>query len=163
VINSRRGYEELVERTRAQMLVMGSRGVIFAIETASHFWRNLAYYLEEHGISFRLINPFTLKRRWEGRDINRVKSDFRDAEMAAEVMRTGEFTETRLPKGVYAELRAAYSGYRRLVKERERSLNLLGGCWAGSSPSLRRSSKNLRARQPWQCSPPVQPPRSSPG
>jgi transposase len=136
VVNSRRGYEELVERSRAQMLATGSRGIIFAIETASHFWRNLAYYLEEHGIPFRLINPFTLKRRREGRDINRVKTDFHDAEMAAEVMRTGEFTETRLPKGVYAELRAAYNGYRRLVKERARSLNLLRGLLDGFFPEF---------------------------
>ncbi|MFQ5827144.1 MAG: IS110 family transposase [Dehalococcoidia bacterium] len=136
VVNSRRGYEELVERTRAQMLVTGSRGVIFAIETGSHFWRNLAYYLEAHGIPFRLINPFTLKRRREGRDLNRVKNDFRDAQMAAELLRTGDFTQTKLPQGVYAELRAAYNAYRRLVKDRARWLNLLKGLLDGVFPEF---------------------------
>ena len=108
VVNSRRGYEELLERSRAQMTATGCRGVMYAIEAASHFWRNLAYFLEKQGVPFRLINPFTLKRRREGRDLNRLKNDFRDAEVAAELLRTGEFTETRLPQGIYAELRAAY-------------------------------------------------------
>ncbi len=68
VVNSRRGYEELLERSRSQMTATGCRGVMYAIEAASHFWRNLAYFLEKQGVPFRLINPFTLKRRREGRD-----------------------------------------------------------------------------------------------
>ena len=136
VVNSGQGYEELLERARAQMIALGCRGVIFAIETASYFWRNLAYFLEERGVPFRLINPFTLKRRREGRDLNRAKNDFRDAEVAAELLRTGEFSETRLPKGVYAELRAAYNAYRRLVKERARWLNLLQGLLDGLFPEF---------------------------
>lgn len=134
--NSKRGYEEALERARAEMARTGCRGVIFAIETASHFWRNLAYFLEERGVPFRLINPFTLKRRREGRDLNRVKNDFRDAEVAAELLRTGEFTQTRLLGGIYAELRAAYNAYRRLVKERARWLNLLQGLLDGIFPEF---------------------------
>jgi len=40
---------------------------------------------------------------------------------------TGEFTESKLPQGVYAELRAAHNAYRRLVKERTRIKNLVKG------------------------------------
>ena len=68
-----------------------SRGIIFAIETGGHYWRNLAYFLDEQGIPFRLINPFTLKRIRDGKDINHSKNDFRDAEMAAEPLRNGAF------------------------------------------------------------------------
>jgi len=89
--NSRDGFEEVLQRARAEMLKTDSKGVIFAIEAASHYWRNLAYFLDGHGVPFRLINPFTLKRRREGEDINRRKNDFRDAEMAAELLRTGKF------------------------------------------------------------------------
>ncbi len=112
ITNSRQGYEELLERTRAQMVGTSSRGVIFAIEIASHYWRNLAYLLEERGIPFRLINPFTLKRGRDGEDINHRENDFRDAEMAAELLRTGKFIETKLQQDIYAELRAAYNAYR---------------------------------------------------
>jgi transposase len=140
--NSRSGFEEVLERARAEMFGTDSKGVIFAIETASHYWRNLAYFLDEHGIPFRLINPFTLKRRREGEDINRRKNDFRDAEMAAELLRTGKFIETRLPYGVYAELRATYKAYRRLVKERARYTNLLKGLLDGLFPEFTQVFKN---------------------
>ena len=48
---------------------------------------------------FRLVSPFTLKRRREGKDINRRENDYRDAEVAAQLLGSGEFTETRLPQG----------------------------------------------------------------
>jgi transposase len=140
--NSRRGFEEALERARAEMVRTGCRGVIFAIETASHYWRNLAYLLDDRGIPFHLINQFTLKRRREGKDLNRRKNDFRDAEVAAQLLCSGEFTETKLPQGVYAELRAGYNAYRRLVKERTRSKNLLKGLLDGLFPEFTQVFKN---------------------
>lgn len=134
--NSRPGYEEALERARAEMARTGCPGLIFALEAASHYWRNLAYFLEEQGLPFYLINQFSLKRRREGKDLHRNKNDFRDAEMAAELLRTGEFTETRLPQGLYAELRATYKAYCRLVRERSRSLNLLKGLLDGLFPEF---------------------------
>ncbi len=125
--NSREGFKEMLERVRKEMGRASCRGIMFALETGGNYWRNLAYFLEEKGIPFRLINQFTLKRRREGKDLNRRKNDFRDAQMAAELLCTGEFTETKLPQGVYAELRSSYSAYRRLVKERSRITNLLKG------------------------------------
>ena len=50
-----------------------------------------------------------------------------DSEVAAQLLCTGEFTESKVPQGVYAELRTAYSAYRRLVKERTRITNLVKG------------------------------------
>jgi transposase len=141
--NSRQGYEQVMRSTSDQIVKTGSTGVIFAIETGGHYWRNLAYFLDEQGIPFRLINPFTLKRMREGKDINRRKTDFRDAEMAAELLRNGEFVETKLPKGIYAELRATYSAYRRLVKERSRAKNLLKGLLDGLFPEFNQVFKNI--------------------
>jgi transposase len=134
--NSRAGFEQVLEDTRAEMIKAGCRGVIFAIETGGHFWRNFAYFLEERGIPFRLISQLTLKRMRDGRDLNRRKNDFRDAEMAAGVLRTGDFTETKLPQGVYADLRSTYSAYFRLVKERTRIINLLKGLLDGLFPEF---------------------------
>jgi transposase len=134
--NSRVGFEEALERTKIEMVRTGCRGVMFAIETAGHYWRNFAYFLDERGIPFRLINQFTLKRRREGKDLNRRKNDYRDAEVAAQLLCSGEFTETKLPQGVYAELRAAYNTYRRLGKERTRITNLLKGLLDGLFPEF---------------------------
>ena len=134
--NSRRGFEEALDRARAEMERTGCRGVIFAIETAGHYWRNFAYFLDNRGISFRLINQFALKRRREGKDLNRRKNDYRDAEVAAQLLCSGEFTETKLPQGIYAELRAAYNAYRRLVKERTRITNIVKGLLDGLFPEF---------------------------
>ncbi len=134
--NSRAGFEQALEKTRTEMAKASCRGVIFAIETGGHFWRNFAYSLEEDGVPFRLISQITLKRMRDGRDLNRRKNDFRDAEMAAGVLLTGDFTETRLPQGVYAELRSTHSAYYRLVRERTRIINLLKGLLDGLFPEF---------------------------
>jgi transposase len=125
--NTREGLETLLCRARTEMVKSGCRGVMFAIETGGHYWRNVAYFLDEQGIPFRFINQFTLRRRREGKDLNRRKNDYRDSEVAAQLLCTGEFTESKVPQGVYAELRTAYSAYRRLVKERTRITNLVKG------------------------------------
>ncbi len=140
--NSRIGFEQALENAKAEMAKASCRGVIFAIETGGHFWRNFAYSLEERGVPFRLISQLTLKRMRDGRDLNRRKNDFRDAEMAAGVLLTGDFTETKLPRGVYADLRSAHSAYFRLVKERTRIINLLKGLLDGLFPEFTDVFKN---------------------
>jgi len=134
--NTREGLEFLLRRVRAEMVKSDCRGVMFAIETGGHYWRNVAYYLDERGIPFRFINQYTLKRRREGKDLNRRKNDYRDSEVAAQLLCTGEFVESVIPQGVYAELRTAHNTYRRLVKERTRITNLLKGLLDGLFPEF---------------------------
>ena len=90
--NTREGLEVLVRRVRMEMVKAGCRGVMFAIETGGHYWRNIAYFLDDQGIPFRFINQYTLKRRREGKDLNHKKNDYRDSEVAAQLLCTGEFT-----------------------------------------------------------------------
>jgi transposase len=134
--NTSEGLETMLRRARAEMVKSGCRGVMFAIETGGHYWRNIAYFLDGRGIPFRFINQFTLKRRREGKDLNRRKNDYRDCEVAAQLLCTGEFTESKLPQGVYAELRAAHNAYHRLVKERTRITNLVKGLLDGLFPEF---------------------------
>jgi transposase len=134
--NTREGLEFLVRRVRTEMVKSGCRGVMFAIETGGHYWRNIAYFLEEQGIPFRFINQYTLKRRREGKDLNHRKNDYRDSEVAAQLLCTGEFVESTIPQGVYAELRTAHNAYRRLVKERTRITNLMKGLMDGLFPEF---------------------------
>ena len=68
--NTREGLEVMLSRTRTEMVKADCRGVMFAIETGGHYWRNIAYFLDEQGIPFRFINQYTLKRRREGKDLN---------------------------------------------------------------------------------------------
>jgi transposase len=134
--NAREGLEMMLRQARLEMMKSACRGVMFAIETGGHYWRNVAYFLDEKGIPFRFINQYTLKRRREGKDLNRRKNDYRDAEVAAQLLCTGEFVESVIPQGVYAELRTAHNGYRRLIKERTRITNLIKGLLDGLFPEF---------------------------
>jgi transposase len=134
--NTWEGLETMLDRARVEMVKSGCRGVIFAIETGGHYWRNIAYYLDERGIPFRFINQYTLKRRREGKDLNRRKNDYRDSEVAAQLLCTGEFVESVIPQGVYAELRTSHNAYQRLVKERTRITNLVKGLLGALSPEF---------------------------
>ena len=140
--NTLEGLESMLKRTRLKMTDAGCRGVMFAVETGGHYWRNIAYFLDERGIPFRFINQYTLKRRREGKDLNRRKNDYRDSEVAAQLLCTGEFTDSRVPQGVYAELRTAHNAYRRLVKERTRVTNLIKGLLDGLFPEFTQVFKN---------------------
>jgi len=140
--NTREGLEFLVRRVRTEMVKSDCRGVMFAIETGGHYWRNVAYFLDEQGIPFRFINQYTLKRRREGKDLNHRKNDYRDSEVAAQLLCTGEFVESTIPQGVYAELRTAHNAYRRLVKERTRITNLMKGLLDGLFPEFVRVFKD---------------------
>jgi transposase len=95
--NTREGLEMMLDRARVEMVNSGCRGVMFGIETGGHYWRNIAYYLDERGIPFRFINQYTLKRRRKGKDLNRRKNDYRDSEVAAQLLCTGEFVESVIP------------------------------------------------------------------
>ena len=134
--NTREGLDNLLNRARLRMTETDSRGIMFAIETGGHYWRNIAYFLDERGLPFRFINQYTLKRRREGKDLNHKKNDYRDSEVAAQLLCTGEFTESIIPQGVYAELRTAHNAYRRLVKERTRITNLVKGLLDGVFPEF---------------------------
>jgi len=76
--NSRAGFIMAVERLRDEMIKAGCKNIMFAIETGGHYWRNFAYFLDENDVPFRFINQFSLKRRREGKDLNRRKNDYRD-------------------------------------------------------------------------------------
>ena len=125
--NSRIGFEEMLRLVELEREKAGAGGVIFGIESGTHHWKALAYFLDQRGYEFRLLNPFTLKRNREGDDINRRKNDYRDAEAAAELLRTGKFVNSRLLYGNYAEIRATYNAYDRLNVERSRNKNQLKG------------------------------------
>ena len=75
--NTREGLESMLRRARIEMVKANCRGVMFAIETGGHYWRNIAYFLEGRSVPYRFINQFTLKRRREGKDLNRRKNDYR--------------------------------------------------------------------------------------
>jgi len=115
IANIRPGFNDLLQRCETLRQHAGAATCLFAIESGAHYWRNLAYFLTQQKYTFRLINPFTLKRQRDGDDLMRRKNDYRDAQKAAELLREGKYTWTAMPEGPYAQLRQLHLTYQGLV------------------------------------------------
>jgi len=81
--NTTEGLEMMLDRAKVEIVKSGCRRYYICHRDGGHYWRNVAYFLDKKGIPFRFINHFTLKRRREGKDLNRGKNDHRDGEVAA--------------------------------------------------------------------------------
>jgi hypothetical protein len=68
--------------------------------------------------------------------------------VAAQLLCTVEFVESVIPQGIYAELRTAHNGYRRLVKERTRITNLVRGLLDSLFPEFVRVFKDTGVLTP---------------
>jgi transposase len=144
--NSREGFNLLVGRVKKWRERIGAEAVLFGCEPAGHYWRPLAYFLKDEGLSFRLVSPFTVRRYREGIDLARNKNDRQDAAMIAELLRTGRSLEPRSSQGVYADLKHTYRSYRRVRAERTRHYNLLIGMIDLLFPEYHRVFKDLTGK-----------------
>ncbi len=123
--NTREGYAYLRQRLQRTVEKHGASGSLIGMEPTNYYWKQVGYDLEQHQLPFRLVNALTVKRHREGDQLDRSKDDWRDAFTIADLLRTGKFTETRLPHGVYAELQTGYTAYQRLRRDRGRQATLL--------------------------------------
>jgi transposase len=103
--NDADGYDYHYRRLVTVQEREGAPAALVGMEPTNYFWKLLASDLEERGVPYRMVNPFTVKKHREGDQLSRSKDDSRDAFMIADLLRTGKFTETQLLQGEYALLR----------------------------------------------------------
>jgi transposase len=123
--NNAAGYTEFRQRMQQLVEKHHAPGILIGMEPTNYYWKQLGYELERHALPFRLVNALTVKRHREGDQLDRSKDDWRDAFTIANLLRQGNFTETQLLHGVYAELQTGYIAYQRLRRDRGRQANLL--------------------------------------
>lgn len=143
VPNHPTGYESLRERLQRTIAKRRAPGVWVGMEPTNYYWKQLGYALERAPIPFRLVNALTVKRHREGDQLDRSKDDWRDAFTIADLLRTGKFTETHLPHGVYAELQMGYVAYQRLRRDRGRQRTLLVNTVRQLFPAFEQVFKDL--------------------
>jgi len=141
--NERGGYdyfhhrlETLRERWRAPAVLVG-------MEPTNYFWKLLAADLEQRQVSYRLVNPYTVKKHREGDQLDRSKDDRRDAFTISDLLRTGKYTETRLLHGGYAELRQYSTLYEQLRRDTGRQKTIIRNTAGQLFPELPRVFKDF--------------------
>jgi len=139
--NDRDGYNYFHRRLKALQSRRQAPAVLVGMEPTNYFWKLLATYLEQQQIAYRLINPYTVKKRREGDQLDRSKDDPRDAFVISDLLRTGKYTETRLLHGLYAELRQAVVLHDRLRGELRRCKTLLRNSAGQLFPELSQEFK----------------------
>jgi len=132
----RRRLERLQERHQSPAALVG-------MEPTNYFWKLLATDLEQHGIPYRLVNAYTVKKHREGDQLDRSKDDARDAFTIADLLRTGKYTATQLLHGGYAELRHYAAVYEQLRRKVGQQKNLLHAGVGPLFPELSSVFKDL--------------------
>lgn len=103
--NSRQGFDRLVSKIVEAQNKEGTQRVVVGMEPTGHYWKPLAWYLQDQGYPVVIVNPYHVKRSKELEDNSQTKSDRKDAGIVAQLVKEGKFLSCILPKGAYAELR----------------------------------------------------------
>lgn len=121
IVNSRdgfEGFEKLLSSWKKE-------DVLISMEPTGHYWKSLAYRLEDDGYKVVLINPYHTHRSKELYDNQRGTTDKKDSKLIAHLTREGKFIGCRLLRGVYLELRKLSNIREVVTKELSRSLTRL--------------------------------------
>lgn len=119
------GFEEFYQEILNGMNTFKKSDVLVGVEPTGHYWLNLAYFLEDHGIPMVVINPFHVKKSKELDDNLQTKNDKKDALTIARLMKDGRFSHPKLLRDLEADIRSYYSVKEALIKDRSALKNKL--------------------------------------
>jgi transposase len=125
--NSIDGFEKLLSRVEKLRVKHRCVKVMIGMEPSGHYWRAFGWYLKLHDSRPELlgVNPYHTKQAKELDDNSQTKSDPKDAQVIAHLIRDGRYYDTYLPEGEYAELRQLNTERQRLMKQISRANNIL--------------------------------------
>lgn len=92
--NTREGAESLLERIKRHAPEKG--GVEIGLEATGHYWLALYSFLFDAGYLLHVINPIQTDGWRKGVEIRKRKTDEIDSMLIADLIRYGEFIETKL-------------------------------------------------------------------
>jgi transposase len=103
--NDRTGLSKLAAWMKELGEAHHKTDILFGIEPTGHYWFPLAAFLQEQGIQIVVVNPHHENKAKELEDNSQTKSDYKDAKVIADLIRSGKYVEPNLPTKEYAELR----------------------------------------------------------
>lgn len=103
--NSRPGFDTFFQRLAALQRQHQAAEVLVAMEPSGHLWGPLAQAITERHWRYVMVNAYTVHQHRQGDALDRAKDDWRDSAVIAGLARTGVFTQSQAPQGVFAGLR----------------------------------------------------------
>ena len=112
--NSKEGFEEKFEMLKSTGT---EKEVAVGMEPTGHYWKALGYYLHKKGFRVYLvysfgihtlcqwIYPYYVRLSKEMRDNSQRKTDKKDSNLIAYLLREGKFLNSKFLVGFYEELR----------------------------------------------------------
>jgi transposase len=98
------GFDLLCKEIEAAKTRTQAQTVWIGLEPTSHYFENLARHLLERGYPVTLLNSFAVKQNRDQQMMQREKTDQIDVAAIGDLLRRGEGTPYRPPKGLYLRL-----------------------------------------------------------
>lgn len=123
--HTRAEYEKLVKWLAQERAGIKQPRVLVGMEPTNDYWQWLATHFETVGITYRLVNSFTVKKTREGSQLDYAKDDPRDGTTIAYLLCQGQFTETQLQSEMYAQMRQYEQAHWQLRQAMRRQKTIL--------------------------------------
>jgi transposase len=101
--NSTDGGESLLSKLSAHGATPET--IEIGLEATGHYWLAVYSFLRDRGFTLHVINPIQTDGWRKGVEIRRRKTDVIDSQLIAELVRYGDFIETRLPEEAVLSLK----------------------------------------------------------
>lgn len=119
------------------------------MEPTGHYWKPLAWFLQQQGYTVVMVNPHHVKKSKELDDNSPSKTDRKDAGTIATLVQEGRFLNCIMPKEVYAELRILYAAREQERRKLNGALNRLQAFLDEYFPEFPIVFKNLLGKAAW--------------
>lgn len=123
--NTKEGFQRLLDQIERALKHSGAVRVVVGMEPTGHYWKPLATFLQDRGVTVVTVSPLHVKRAKEFDDNSPTKYDKKDAWVIARRVHDGDFCLPYLPQGVYADLRVLTQARAEIHVNRNQALNQL--------------------------------------
>lgn len=144
--NTREGFYRLVSKIKEAEEKAKAKTAVIGMEPTGHYWKPLAWFLQEQGYTVVIVNPYHVKRRKEEEDNTPRKTDRKDAGIIAKLVKDGKYLSCLLPKGIYADLRNLTVTRRQLKQKQNSTLNRLQAILDEYFPEFKDVFKNITGK-----------------
>lgn len=121
--NTLEGFKSFEEMVTKLTVPLAEKKIVVGVEPTGHYWFNFADYCMDKTMTVVTVAPQHVKHSKEMDDNTQRKDDRKDPRVIAKLVIEGRYCIPYRPKGVYAELRAAYNRRCEIVEAETRAKN----------------------------------------